>query len=924
MSEATSAAGGEPPARLPALAPGPREAAWLAGDGAVETLTPAQASARALAGPPPIVCHMPAVARRLGCRPFAACDALELFAFVRPAQFCVPTPRGLAAALGLGEPRSLAEQARALRESALTLLAELARPDYPDADAAAAVGARMAAHGWSWGAAALGALGAPANGGRFEVWNGLPEWSDRPPAPEPGHEPVEPAEARARLAALLGPAAEARPQQADYASAVSAAFGPRAEGEGPRVVLAEAGTGVGKTLGYLAPASVWVEKNDGTVWVSTYTRNLQGQIDRELDRLYPRADDKRRKVVVRKGRENYLCLLNFEDAAMRLGDRSLPGVGAPGVGHGLVARWVSRTRDGDLAGGDFPGWLAGIAGRGRLSALTDRRGECVHSACRHWRRCFVERAARRARHADLTIANHALVLALAAGDRDSGLAPRRLVFDEGHHLFDAADSAFATRLSGLETRELRRWLRGAEEPRRGRARGLRRRIGDLAEGDDKAAQALAAVLEAARALPGDGWLDRLAEGRPEGPCEEFLARVRGQTVARARDPGPLFGLETDARPPVDGLTEAAAALDSALAGLAAPMAALQAALSRRLEDEGERLDSSLRTRLDAAARALRRRRRDFIGPWRAMLASLSAEPDEDFVDWFSVARRDGRESDVGMSRHWVDPTAPFAAAALEPAAGALVTSATLRDISGDTQADWAAAERRTGAVHLPTPALRAEAPSPFDYATQTRAFVVTDVDRDDPGQVAGAYRALFCAAGGGALGLFTAIRRLRGVHERLAGPLDEAGLLLLAQHVDAMDTGTLVDIFRAERHACLLGTDALRDGVDVPGDALRLIVFDRVPWPRPSILHRARRERFGGRDWDDMTVRLRLRQAFGRLVRRADDAGVFAILDAATPGRLLGAFPDGVEARRVGLAEAAAQIRAFFAARRAAADAPAA
>ena len=130
-----------------------------------------------------------------------------------------------------------------------------------------------------------------------------------------------------------------------------------------------------------------------------------------------------------------------------------------------------------------------------------------------------------------------------------------------------------------------------------------------------------------------------------------------------------------------------------------------------------------------------------------------------------------------------------------------------------------------------------------------------------------------------------------------------------------MDTGTLVDIFRAERHACLLGTDALRDGVDVPGDSLRLIVFDRVPWPRPDILHRARRKRFGGRGWDDMTARLRLRQAFGRLVRRAGDAGVFAILDAATPSRLLGAFPEGAPVRRVGLAEAAAETRAFLAAR---------
>ena len=101
------------------------------------------------------------------------------------------------------------------------------------------------------------------------------------------------------------------------------------------------------------------------------------------------------------------------------------------------------------------------------------------------------------------------------------------------------------------------------------------------------------------------------------------------------------------------------------------------------------------------------------------------------------------------------------------------------------------------------------------------------------------------------------------MHERIAPVLEADGLLLLAQHVDAMSTATLVDIFRAEEDSCLLGTDAVRDGVDVPGRSLRLIVFDRVPWPRPDILHRARKPVFGGAQYDDRIARLRLRQAYG-------------------------------------------------------------
>ncbi len=89
-------------------------------------------------------------------------------------------------------------------------------------------------------------------------------------------------------------------------------------------------------------------------------------------------------------------------------------------------------------------------------------------------------------------------------------------------------------------------------------------------------------------------------------------------------------------------------------------------------------------------------------------------------------------------------------------------------------------------------------------------------------------------------------------------------------------------------------------------------MFDRVPWPRPDILHRARRQRFGGAAYDDMLTRLKLKQAYGRLVRRADDRGVFVLLDAMMPSRLLGAFPAGVEARRIGLAEAVAETRSFL------------
>ena len=735
----------------------------------------------------------------------------------------------------------------------------------------------------------------------YKVWRRLPDWEDPGPAQPPGSFAVSPAEARTRLAQMLGEGAEQRPQQADYASAASGAFAPREDQASPHVVLAEAGTGTGKTLGYIAPASLWAERNGAPVWISTFTRNLQRQIDQELGRLYPDPEERRRRVVVRKGRENYLCLLNLEEM---LGQARQPEMAVP---LALVARWALATRDGDLMAGDFPGWVGELHGPTAIWPLADRRGECIRSACPRYKQCFVEHSIRRARTATLVVANHALVMVQAAlgGGEDS--RPLRYVFDEGHHLFDAADAAFSAVLCGAETAELRRWLLGAEGGR-SRARGLRRRIEELAGDLPDLLPPLEAALSAARALPGLGWVSRLAEpprapaseaaaARLANPTEVFLRAIRRQVLARTPTEEEVYDAQCDLHPLGEDLPEAAEALDRALKRIAEPLTRLREKLLLRLEDEVEELETGDRIRLETAARGIERRALLPLGAWQGMLKSLREPPPvpgerRTFVDWLALTRRDGREVDAGLHRHWLDPTTPFALNLAAPAHGLLITSATLRDagLAEEPDAAWAAAEARTGASHLPLPAIRAAVASPFDYAANTRAFVVTDVDKSRSGQVAAAMQALFLASGGGGLGLFTAIRRLRDGFRHMAPALEAAGIPLYGQHVDAMDNATLVDVFRAEENACLLGTDAMRDGVDVPGRSLRLLVFDRVPWPRPSILHRERRIHLSGGDpkgYDDALARHRLRQAFGRLIRRADDKGVFVLLDRSCPSRLL-------------------------------------
>ncbi|GLR65917.1 DNA helicase [Acidocella aquatica] len=895
----------------PALVAGHGRAVLLTHGGEAVEIRPGSV-AKQLGGAVPLLVHGPATLKRLGNPAVQVLDLLELFAFVCPARGLAPTPAGLARALEMEVPETLEEGARLLAPMAEALLARLAAgKNVPANQDAAGLAARMGAAGWGWAPYVLAALGQPAarpDGMAMRLWKRLPKWEESAPRPPPSAFAVTSGQARARLATLLGPEAEQRPAQADYASAATAAFEPRqAEGQ-PHVVLAEAGTGTGKTLGYLAPASLWAQQNKGAVWVSTFTRHLQRQIEQEAGRL-PEGT----KVVLRKGRENYLCLLNFEDAM---------GVERYAVPLGLVARWAMASADGDLFGGDLPGWFAELYGHGLLAQIADRRGECIHAACPHFSACVIERVIRNAREADLVIANHALVMAQAVwGGLDDDYVPTRYVFDEGHHIFDAADSAFAVELSGAAMAELRRWLLGAEGAR-SRARGLARRLEDFAATDDAIKRTLDAALLAAKALPAPMFSTRLDPEleSDKNPAEAFLRALRVQALARGTEAEikGAMGFEVDLHPIDPGILPVAAALSAALEKLRLPLVALRQRFLERLEAEAETLEETSRQRLEGTARSIKRRAIDSITAWRRILDGLAAEakPGErpGRIEFLRLDREAGTDRDVLLLSHLLDPTEAFIETIARPAHGMLITSATLRD-GTDNETAWEGAEARTGAAHLAAPAIRAAFGSPFDYADRTRIALITDVNTQDMGALAGAYQALFQAAGGGGLGLFTAISRLRAVQARIAKPLEEAGIALYAQHVDAMDNATLVDIFRAEEHSCLLGTDAMRDGVDIPGNALRLVVFERTPWPRPDILHRTRRTHLSGgapKDYDDAIVRLRLRQAFGRLIRRADDRGVFVLLDRQMPSRLLSAFPEGAPVIRSGLAEAVAGIRRFL------------
>ncbi len=886
-------------------------ALWLSPDGETKHLTP-QNAARELENAPVIACNAPLIRERLHVRDAIIYDVLELFAFVRPAQFCVPNPLGLARSLHLSIEPGATQQALGLIVCIEKLLEECTTLEDRETTIALAQAMAASAPVWHWSPFVLQSLQAPLPQPvspfvreKIRVWKALPEWQEYPETPTTTPAAISPSETRHELQrlveAVIGTKSEPRPEQADYASALTAAYNGNTNW-----IMAEAGTGVGKTLGYLAPSVTWAAKNDSQVWISTFTRHLQNQLQQDLDRIFPQHAPP--QAVIRKGRENYLCLLNLEESLEQL----VTGDYATRVGLGLMLRWLSATRTGDLTGGDLPGWLPVLVGIKPTLQLADRRGECIHQACPHYQRCFIERHVREGRKATLVVANHALTLTqICDEDPETRTLPQHLVFDEGHHLFDATDSAFAIAFSGQETAEMKRWLMGEHANKRQRRRGIDRRLLNLVGETHPLWEYLPLIRDAAHFLPDSGWLERLHKESPKGPTEQFFSAIRRQVISRCDYPNSPYDLECTVLPLNDDVEQLARVLTTDLKTLFIRVNDLrQDILQLQKED-----DAALKRQITSFTRSLQNRILEPLRAWIELISRLHAPSPETVVDWFGVSRFNGRDNDVGIWRHLLDPMQAFVEMTKDKTKSVILTSATLKPSQGDQENNWKQAERLLGGETLRQNGLqplRVQIPSPFNYAEQTRVLLINDIDSTHTASVAKAYADLFTASGGGGLGLFTAIKRLQAAYPTLNKALAQQHIPLYAQHIDGLNTATLVDIFRAEEDACLLGTDALRDGVDVPGRALRLVVYDRIPWPRPSILHKARRTHFGARDYDLFLTAMRLRQSFGRLIRSASDHGVFVLLESALPSALYKAFPDGVSIEKMPLEAACAQISVFL------------
>jgi ATP-dependent DNA helicase DinG len=885
-------------------------------------------------GTPILTCHAPWTAEKLNLKQRPIFDVLELFVFCHPGVFITPTLKGLADFYKTIIPFDIEDTAFTLIEICKYLLEDLQKTTQDkERDNLIAIAKSMTRqdHGWAWGPYVINALGGhydsqePTNPKRdMDVFSNLAKWAEEAPPPHHSYKTISGEESRAHLQTVLNrrqsenkgnQASQIRAQQQIYATRVADMLIPKNDDESPNLLIAQAGTGIGKTFGYLAPAQLWAEQNEGRITVSTYTKNLQRQIEQDLPALYPEQQEQSRKVITQKGRENYLCLLNLEELIARSAMAQNP---QPIIAAGLMARWVSVTQDGDLTGTSFPGWLGHLLGINNTVGLADRRGECIYAACSHYHKCYIEKMNRKAKRAKLVISNHALTMIRAASDTQESHSPF-LIFDEAHHLFHAADSAFGVNLSGLETADLRRWLVGPENDRTSsnasssRGRGLRKRLEGLIDESSPAFNDIGKILiNAKQTLPAIGWRQRVFGDNPFGAIETFLFELAKHVQTRNQNAQGLYSIECDVTPVTEPLIETATKAQSDLKKLRIPLADLSENLKAMMEDQADDMDADTLNRLESLSTSIEQRATLLIATWMDMLDSIIKDTEnKDLVDWFEIARIDGKYFDCGFMRRFKNPMQPLGDVIRPKSQGIILTSATLKPHSDTDQ--WQHAFDQLGTNHLTTLAPEAmDLPSPFDYAAQSRIYIVTDVNKQNGIAVANAYKALFEAANGGGLGLFTSIQRLKQVYKSIRESLERKSIPLFAQHHDNIDIGTLTDMFREDDNACLLGTDAVRDGINVSGKSLRLMVFDRVPWPRPTILHRERKKVFGGRSYDENETRMKLKQAYGRLIRSETDKGIFVLLDNGTPSRLYDAFPPDVQIERVELKDAVKDIKEFL------------
>ena len=575
-----------------------------------------------------------------------------------------------------------------------------------------------------------------------------------------------------------------------------------------RALVVEAGTGTGKTLAYLLPAA----RSGLKVVISTATKTLQEQLA-EKDVPLLRALGVDAKVAFLKGRQNYLCLLRFEQFeqnptfAVREEQALFEG----------ISKWSRTTETGDRAElDDLPENLASWRD---LSASAD---QCLGQKCGHYDRCFVFRMRREAGDADVVVVNHHLFFAdlalrsSSAGDTGAAVLPKydAVIFDEAHAVEEVATEHFGATLSSFRVAELGR---------------------DAVRALQTRPQLLGARDQAARLLrEGGDFFTAALSTAPEQKGKQDSQRW-------AVLPGSLEPAEKERL----ALAEAVRSLGASLSGQDEDLSLLERRCSALAEDLG-------------------------------LFAGRQNQPD--LIHW-----AEARLGHLYLHASPVDVAKILQDKLYDRIGPVVFTSATLA-VSGGLEYF----ERRVGLRDAEGPLFPVDdavLASPFDYQTNAALYLPKAMpDPQDPAfveAVARELRLLLPITAGRAFVLFTSLRNMRAVHALLE---DELPWQVLLQ--GEAPKGQLLRRFR-EKPSVLFASQSFWEGVDVPGEALSLVVIDKLPFASPGeplVAARIDRLKAAGEDafygYQVPQAALALKQGFGRLIRSSQDRGIVAVLDA--------------------------------------------
>ncbi len=707
---------------------------------------------------------------------------------------------------------------------------------------------------------------------------------------------------------------EDRPSQRAMAKAVANAFNHKG------IALLEAGTGVGKSLGYLVPALRWAAGNDERTIVSTATITLQEQlVNKDLPFLAGALQDQDVKFALLKGWRNYVCLQRLEQATAS-GASLFDDAGARELE--TIVGWTKHTADGtiaDLATPPRPDVWDEVAAEPDL---------CGRLKCPHYDGCFLFEARKQASLADVVVVNHHLLLADVAVRRaannwdDAAVLPsyKRVIIDEGHHLEDAASSHLGVSVT---------------------RRGIARLFGRLERRGNKGLlPVLATRLAATSDLLSTASLDLVRERLAPSThrARELAQRLFDQLQELLESQPAMGALRLDEnfqqhRVWRDGL-------DATFTDLLREVSLINDGL--RLVRERIESDEKKAEELSTTIGELRGVGRRLEGAADSLVQALRpAAGGDPMVRWLELSGKPGPDRNVAAHAVPLDLAPILRADLFDRVETAIVTSATLATnggfdflrerlgLSEEAPATAAATDVQPAPKKKSRRSVHTDVfPSPFDYARQALLAIPTDLPapNENPSGHADAVhrqlRDLVRAADGGVFGLFTSHRDLRAAATwwRDEG-LDARWPLLVHGEDEARDV--LLKRFRDAGRAVLFGTASFWEGVDVPGRALRALLISKLPFRVPSEPVVAAQceaiEARGGNPFVEYMLphaSLRLKQGFGRLVRTASDRGVVVISDPRVItkryGRgLLDALPP---ARRISGAWGTihSEIRSFF------------